>query len=134
MTTAAYDAAKLIQHRINNLSPRIGMILGSGSGKLAQQIESPVVIPYADLPGFHATTVEGHEGNLYVGTIKGMAVACLQGRPHYYEGVSNTILKTMVRSLKLIGCETLLATNASGSLHRHIPAGSLVLLKDHINF
>jgi xanthosine phosphorylase len=133
-STASHDALKIIHQRATNFTPKIAIILGSGSGALAEHIEKTVVIPYQDLPGFHTTTVAGHKGNLYLGKIKGVPVACLQGRPHYYEDVSNDVIKTMIRTLKLMGCETLLATNASGSIRKEIPAGSLVLINDHINF
>ncbi len=134
MTIAAYDVAKIIQHRLPGFKPKIAMILGSGSGDLAHQIEDPTIIPYSELPGFHTPTVEGHGGKLYLGKIKGVSMVCLQGRAHYYEGIDNAVIKTMVRSMKLLGCETWLATNAAGSLQKKMKPGGLVLVKDHINF
>ena len=134
MTLASYDALKEIQHYAPGFQPRLAIILGSGLGELTKQIEEPIIISYHQLPGFHKPKIEGHAGNLYLGKIKGVPVACLQGRTHYYEGINNNPIKTMVRTFKLMGCETWLATNAAGSLRKDVKPGSLILVKDHINF
>lgn len=134
MTLAAYDALKKIRHRAPDFQPKLAIVLGSGLGDLTNEIEDPVIISYHELPGFHKPSIEGHAGNLYLGKIKGVSVACLQGRAHYYEGADNHAIKTMVRTLKLLGCETWFGTNAAGSLRKEIRPGSLVLVKDHINF
>ena len=134
MTLISYDALKEIRHHAPDFQPRLSIVLGSYLGELTEQIEKPVIISYHQLPGFHKPTIEGHAGNLYLGKIKGIPVACLRGRAHYYEGVDNNPIKTMVRTLKLLGCETWLATNAAGSLRKDLKPGSLVLIKDHINF
>src|SRR3990167_6814423 len=102
MTHFAHDAATIIHQRIKAFTPKLAVILGSGLGELAESIHPATVIPYSDLPGFHTTTVAGHHGNLYLGTIQNIPVACLQGRPHYYEGTNNITIKTMIRTLKLI--------------------------------
>ncbi|MFV9988974.1 MAG: purine-nucleoside phosphorylase [Coxiella endosymbiont of Dermacentor nuttalli] len=134
MTLASYEALKEIRYHAPDFRPRLAIVLGSGLGELTNQIEEPIIISYHQLPGFHKPKIEGHAGNLYLGKIKGIPVACLRGRTHYYEGVDNNPIKTMVRTFKLMGCEAWLATNASGSLREDIKPGSLVLIKDHINF
>ncbi len=134
MTAVAYDAVKKMQQRAPNFTPSLAIVLGSGLGGFAEEIEKAVVIPYEELPGFHKPSVEGHGGKLFLGYVDGVPVACMQGRAHYYEGVSHDVFKVMVRSLKLLGCDTWLATNAAGSLREDIQPGSLLLVKDHINF
>ena len=134
MTKNAREAAEIIQKKCPHIKPKVAIVLGSGLGALAGEIKDPTVISYADLPGFHTPKVEGHGEKLYVGTIKGVPVACLQGRAHFYEGVDNATVQTMVRTLKLIGCEMWLATNASGSIRPDVGPGRLVVINDHINF
>lgn len=135
MTQEAQQAKNIIQNLAPDFTPKVGIILGSGLGDLANKIENKTVISYKDLPGFpHPGGVIGHAGNLVLGTLHGVPVACLQGRAHYYEGYDNDIIKTLIRTLKLIGCETLVITNAAGSLDQDMPPGSIMLLTDHINF
>jgi len=109
-------------------------VLGSGLGTLAGELRNPVVISYKDLPGFDECTVLGHEGNLYLGELHGVPIVCMQGRFHAYEGKSNTLLQTPIRTMKLLGCDTLLITNITGSLHPNLRPGDLTLISDHINF
>lgn len=127
------EPANVIQQRAPNFKPKIGLILGSGLGSLADQIENAIAIPYSELPGFPVSTVAGHAGRLVLGTLNGVPVACCQGRVHGYEGTSAEGFKIFVRTLKLIGCEILLITNASGSLRQDIGPGELMLINDHIN-
>ena len=134
MTLTSYDALKEIRRRAPCFQPKLAVVLGSGLGKLCNEIEETIVISYHELPGFHKPKIAGHAGNLYLGKIKGIPVACLRGRAHYYEGADNNAIKTMVRTMKLLGCETWLATNAVGSLREDIEPGTLVLVRDHINF
>jgi xanthosine phosphorylase len=117
-----------------NFTPRIGIVLGSGLGGLAEHISDPTFIPYQNLPGFPISTVPGHSGQLVLGYLEGVPVACLQGRAHYYEGATNEKIKTLIRTLKVIGCDILLGTNASGSLRPEVGAGNLMIVADHINF
>ena len=131
--SSAHLAAEIIQQRAPNYKPVIGIVLGSGLGSLADQLENPIKINYDDLPGFPKTTVHGHGSNLVLGTIQGVQVACLQGRAHAYEGVSYDVVRTYVRTLKLIGCEYFFATNAAGSLREDVGPGELMLITDHIN-
>lgn len=132
-TSNAHQAAKLISQRLPAFRPTIGIVLGSGLGGFADQLESPVVIHYNELPGFPHMTVQGHTGNLILGYLGGVGVVCLQGRAHAYEGTDHDVVKTYVRTLRLLGCEYFLATNASGSLREEVGPGELMLITDHIN-
>tara|TARA_B100000989_G_scaffold294137_1_gene272614 strand:- start:2119 stop:2949 length:831 start_codon:yes stop_codon:yes gene_type:complete len=134
MTQDARKAADVITQKLNGLTPKVGIVLGSGLGAVADQITDAISFSYEELPGFPVSTVAGHAGCLVVGHLNGMPVACLQGRVHNYEGINNEAVKTLIRTLKLLGCEVLLSTNSSGSLHHHIGPGSLVMVSDHINF
>lgn len=136
MTTLSNDAllaAEIIKLRMPHFKPKLGIILGSGLGALANQIESPTIIDYSELPGFGISSVEGHAGKLHLGLLNGLPVACLQGRVHLYEGIAPATLLVLIRTLKLLGCDTLLITNSAGSLRPEIPAGNLVMISDHIN-
>lgn len=131
--TAAHLAAAKIKERLPSFKPSIGIVLGSGLGSFAEQLEDAVTIPYDELPGFPKLTVHGHGGNLVLGHLAGVGVVCLQGRAHTYEGANHETVKTYVRTLKLLGCDYFLATNASGSLREDVGPGSLMLITDHIN-
>lgn len=134
MTQSAIAAAKIIAEKAPGFKPVLAITLGSGLGSIADLLEDAVKIPYSDLPDFPPCTVAGHAGNLYLGKLNGLPVVCLQGRAHFYEGISSVIAKTYVRTMKLIGCEAILLTNACGSMREHIVPGDLVLIQDHINF
>ncbi|MFP5595564.1 xanthosine phosphorylase [Kluyvera sp. 142486] len=114
-------------------TPRVAFILGSGLGTLAEQIEDAVVISYEKLPGFPVSTVHGHAGELVLGTLAGVPVACMKGRGHFYEGHGMRIMTDAIRTFQRLGCELLFCTNAAGSLRPEVGAGELVVLKDHIN-
>lgn len=131
--TPAHLASDIIKSRFPSLKPKIGIVLGSGLGGFAEQLEDAVSIPYDELPGFPACNIHGHGGNLVIGHIGGVEVVCLQGRSHSYEGGNYDTVKTYVRTLKLLGCEIFLATNASGSLREEVGPGDLMLVTDHIN-
>lgn len=126
-------AADLIRQRAPGLVPRVALVLGSGLGALAQQIEGAVAIPYADLPGFPRSTVVGHAGELVLGRLNGVDVMCMRGRAHFYEGHGMGVMTQAVRTMKLMGCEVMFATCAAGSVHADIGPGRLVALNDHIN-
>jgi xanthosine phosphorylase len=128
----AKESCKIIESKINTV-PLIGIVLGSGMGDVANSIENSVVIPYNELPGFTKSTVEGHPGNIIIGFLGGVPVACLQGRVHFYEGGSCRKVLVPIYTLKLLGCKFFLATTAVGSLNPEIPPGSIVAIKDHIN-
>ena len=123
-----------IRKRLNGLIPKVGIVLGSGLGPFADKIKNPVVISYADLPGFPDAGVAGHAGELVAGTVDGTPVVAMKGRAHYYESGKADVMKCAVRTLKEIGCETLLLTNASGSTNPDAGPGSVMLISDHINF
>jgi purine-nucleoside phosphorylase len=118
---------------VNLGSPRVGVVLGSGLGAVADAVEDPVVIGYEDLPGFPRPTVHGHAGRAVLGTISGVPVAVLQGRAHLYEGGDLDALRTPVRALRAAGAEILVLTNAAGSLRPSVGPGSLMAIIDHIN-
>ena len=127
------EAAAAIRSKAPGAAPRIGMVLGSGLGAVADAIEGGCAIDYRDIPGFPRPTVEGHAGSLRLGRFASVDVACLGGRAHPYEGTDGRTIRTYVRALKLIGCETLLLTNAAGSLRPEVGGGSLMMIADHIN-
>jgi xanthosine phosphorylase len=114
-------------------APRLGIILGSGLGAVADALEDAVTIPYAELPDFPAPSVYGHAGTLALGTLSGLPVACLQGRAHVYEGGDPGAMRGPVRALKAAGAEALFVTNAAGSLNPEVGPGSLMAISDHIN-
>jgi len=128
-----FEAADVIRARKPGFTPRVALILGSGLGVLAEQMTDAVTISYADLPGFPISTVHGHAGELVLGTLAGVSVACMKGRGHFYEGYGPGVMTSAVRTFKLIGCELLFVTNAAGSLRPEVDAGSVVVLTDHIN-
>jgi xanthosine phosphorylase len=128
-----FEAADVIRARKPGFTPRVALILGSGLGVLAEQLEDAVSIGYADLPGFPISTVHGHAGELVLGTLAGVPVVCMKGRGHFYEGYGPAVMTSAVRTFKLIGCELLFVTNAAGSLRAEVDAGSVVVLTDHIN-
>src|SRR5882757_2477285 len=123
------SAAK-ITAALAGLKPKIAIILGSGLGGLADQIENPITIAYADLPGFPVLTVAGHVGQLIAGKLNGVPVMVLKGRKHFYETDDAYPLRTMIRALKVAGAETLFLSNAAGSLRAHIKVSELMLITD----
>ena len=114
-------------------SPRVGVVLGSGLGAVADAVEDPVVVGYEELPGFPRPSVAGHAGRAVLGTIGGVQVAVLQGRAHLYEGGDPEAVRTPVRALRAAGAEILVLTNAAGSLRPAVGPGSLMAITDHIN-
>lgn len=125
--------AEIIRACKPNFTPRVAFILGSGLGALADQIVDAVAIPYQKLPGFPVSGVQGHAGELVLGQLAGVNVACMKGRGHFYEGRGMAIMTDAIRTFKLLGCELLFCTNAAGSLRPEVGAGQLVALTDHIN-
>ena len=132
MTSIVEQAATKIAKRAGGIIPKIGIVLGSGLDDVVDLIDEPVAIDYRDIPGFPALTL--HRGQVVIGRVAGTPVACLVGRAHYYEGLGADAMSVPVRTLAAIGCETLLITNAAGSLREEAGPGSLVLITDHINF
>src|SRR6202789_4079749 len=116
-----------------DIHPHIGIILGSGLGNFATQVQDATCVPYAEIPHFPRSTVEGHSGNLILGTIAETPVVVMQGRIHAYEGYPITEVTFPARVLGLLGCKTLIITNAAGGIRNTLEQGSLVAISDHIN-
>ncbi|MBO1514696.1 purine-nucleoside phosphorylase [Metabacillus bambusae] len=129
---AIKEAASYVKSKYED-TPKIGLILGSGLGVLADEIENPVKIPYNEIPNFPVSTVEGHAGQLVIGTLKEAKVIAMQGRFHFYEGYSLDKVTAPVRVMKELGVETLIVTNAAGGINESFEAGDLMLITDHIN-
>lgn len=127
------DAAAILRQRFGDGFPRLAIILGSGLGSFTSSLTARVEVEYGELPGFPRPTVAGHAGRLVVGRRAGVAIACLEGRTHLYEGQGTAPLATMIRTLADLGVEILIVTNASGAIERGIQPGSLALITDHIN-
>jgi len=114
-------------------TPRVGIILGSGLGGFGSQVQNATVIPYSSIPNFPQSTVQGHHGNLILGTIAGVPVAVMQGRVHAYEGYPLSEVTFPTRVLGLLGCRTLIVTNAAGGINTGYKPGALIAITDHIN-
>ncbi|MGL5124046.1 MAG: purine-nucleoside phosphorylase [Fusobacteriaceae bacterium] len=126
------EAVKYIKSKTSYI-PEIGMILGSGLGSVANDIEEAIVIPYSDIPNFPISNVVGHAGNLVIGKLQGKIVFALQGRVHFYEGHSMLYITFPVRVMALLGIKKLLVTNACGGVNETYLPGTLMVIKDHIN-
>ncbi|MGW8957830.1 purine-nucleoside phosphorylase [Paenibacillus sp. NPDC055715] len=126
------EAADYIRTK-SGIHPEIGLILGSGLGILADLIQDGISIPYQDIPHFPVSTVEGHEGELLLGTIKGRAVVMMKGRFHMYEGYGPQLTAFPVRVMKQLGIQSLLVTNAAGGVNTSYEAGDLMVISDHLN-
>ncbi|EOD01075.1 purine-nucleoside phosphorylase [Caldisalinibacter kiritimatiensis] len=127
------EASTYISNRID-FKPEIGLILGSGLGSLADEIEDAIIIDYEEIPNFPISTVEGHDGKLVIGTLEGKKVIAMKGRFHYYEGYTMQEITFPVRVMKALGINILLVTNACGGLNKDLYPGALMIIEDHINF
>ena len=119
--------------RLGTRAPRTAIILGSSLGSIADAVKDPLVIPYAELTGFPVPKISGHAGQLVVGRLGGKEVAVLQGRAHPYESGNAAVMRPVIEMLKGAGIETLILTNAAGSLKKTMRPGSIMLITDHIN-
>ena len=126
------QSADYIRDQLGSFAPKVAMILGSGLGFLGDVVEDPVAIPYGEIPHFKASTAPGHKGRLVFGTLSGQKVAVMQGRMHHYEGYSYEDVSYAVRVLRLLGCDTLIVTNAAGCVRTDWHAGELMLITDQI--
>lgn len=126
------EAAMYITSKIGNEAVQIGMVLGSGLGDLAEQLEDPIFISYKDIPFFPVSTVFGHKGRLVVGMLEGKRVMCMQGRFHYYEGYGMDQVVFPIQVMHAIGINNLLVTNAAGGVNASFKPGNLMLITDHI--
>ena len=124
--------AKIIAEQLD-YTPEVGLILGSGLGVMAEEIENPVHIEYSELKNFPISTVEGHAGRFVIGELEGKKVIAMQGRTHYYEGYSMQELVMPVRIMKEVGIEKLILTNAAGGVNEEFSAGEFMIISDHIN-
>jgi purine-nucleoside phosphorylase len=129
-----YQQTVSVIRKYTDMQPRVGLVLGSGLGSLADTLSNRVVIPYAELPGWPLSTVHGHSGQLVLGELEGQKVVAQQGRAHFYEGYSPQQITFPIRIMKLLGVETVILTNAAGGLNPDFVVGDLMLLNDHINF
>ena len=126
------ESAAYLRARLGEFVPKTLMILGSGLGYLGDVVESPIAVPYEDIPHFRPSTAPGHKGRLVFGTLRGKPVAVMQGRMHHYEGYSFEETAYAVRVAKLLGAENLVVTNAAGSVNTAWQAGDLMLITDQI--
>ncbi len=133
MTEKVQKATDFIRARIGE-QKRLAIVLGSGLGGLADALQDAITIPYADIPGFPVSGVASHAGALMAGHIEGAPLLLLAGRVHYYEGGDAQAMAVPIQTLKALGVETIILTNAAGSLRKDVPPGSASLITDHINF
>lgn len=128
MTAADYVASRLNGHK-----PMVGIVLGSGLGKLAEKIEDKIVIPYKEIPGFPVSTAIGHKGNFIAGYLGGKPVIAMQGRFHYYEGYTMELVTLPIRVMKVLGIQYLFVSNAAGGVNFDFKVGDLMVITDHIS-
>lgn len=122
-----------LQEDLQGRKPELGIVLGSGLGRLADSIEDPIVIPYRTLPGFPVSTAVGHKGNFIVGQLGGKTVMAMQGRIHYYEGYGMDKVVLPIRVMIKLGIKTLIVSNAAGGTNLNYHVGDLMIIKDHVN-
>ncbi|HIR94735.1 MAG TPA: purine-nucleoside phosphorylase [Candidatus Coprenecus stercorigallinarum] len=130
---AITEATGYMQTRLGGRRPQVGIILGSGLGKLADRIEDQLVIPYTEVPGFVRSTAMGHKGNFISGTLGGKQVLAMQGRFHYYEGYTMDKVTLPVRVMVRLGISALFVSNAAGGVNFGFKVGDLMIIQDHIN-
>lgn len=127
-----HEAANFLASRLPK-ETKIAIVLGSGLGELANQIQEATVIPYSQIPHFAHSTAVGHKGNLIVGRLNGIPVIAMQGRFHFYEGYPMELVTFPIRVMKLLGIENLLVSNAAGGVNTSFKVGDLMIIRDHIN-
>lgn len=132
-TMLIHTSADFVASKIGGKQPSVGIVLGSGLGKLADIIQDPVVVPYKDIPGFPVSTAVGHKGNFIIGELGGKTVICMQGRFHFYEGYEMEQVTLPIRVMKLLGVQTLLVSNAAGAANPEYKVGDIMIIKDHIS-
>jgi purine-nucleoside phosphorylase len=128
-----HAASDALAERLEGKKPLVGIVLGSGLGKLADEIKDPLVVPYSELPGFPVSTAIGHKGNFIVGELGGKCVIAMQGRIHYYEGYRMDQVVLPIRVMIRIGIRYLFVSNAAGGTNLGFHVGDLMIIKDHIN-
>lgn len=127
-------SAEYIKEKIKGRNPKIAIVLGSGLGGLAKEIENEIVIKYKDIPNFPVSTVAGHAGELIIGNLNGTEVIAMSGRFHYYEGYEVAHTAYPIRVFYLLGIENIILTNAAGGINTDIEQGSLMIINDHLSF
>lgn len=127
------EAVAYLESRLEGRRPQVGIVLGSGLGKLAETIEDQLVVPYAEVPNFVRSTAIGHKGNFIVGTLGGKTVIAMQGRFHYYEGYPMEKVVMPIRTMIMLGIKALFVSNAAGGLNYDYKLGDLMIISDHIN-
>jgi purine-nucleoside phosphorylase len=132
-TSQRLDVLETAVRGLTGLHPEVGLVLGSGLGGLAEGVEDAVAIPFAELPGWPAASAPGHAGRLLLGRLDGVPVVCLQGRLHMYEGHSARLVVEPVLLMGRLGARVIVLSNASGGINEAWPAGTLMLIADHIN-
>lgn len=133
MSADVHAARDAVAARLGKRQPALAVVLGSGLGGLADRIADPLRIPYEDIPGFHVPRVEGHKGELVIGTLAGKLVLAQSGRFHMYEGYSADAAVLPVRTFAALGIRTLVMTNAAGGVRRSYGHGTIMLIADHLN-
>jgi purine-nucleoside phosphorylase len=128
------EAAAFLQSKLGSLTPRIGIVLGSGLGAVADAVAAPILFPYAEIPHFPRSTVVGHSGRIVAGLLDGVPVVVMQGRVHFYEGYTPQQVTFPMRVLGALGLRAVVLTNAAGGIKDGYHLGQLVALADHINF
>ena len=128
-----HAASDYLVERLDGRKPTVGIVLGSGLGKLADEIQAPLVIPYKDIPGFPVSTAIGHKGNFIIGTLGGKCVIAMQGRIHYYEGYGMNQVVLPIRVMIRMGIQYLFVSNAAGGTNLGFHVGDLMIIRDHIN-
>ncbi len=126
------QARDYINSKTNNLKIEVGLVLGSGLGNMAEQINNPITIDYKDIPNFPVSTVQGHAGRLVIGELEGKNVLCMQGRFHFYEGYDMDQVVFPIQTMHMLGIEKLILTNAAGCVNKAWKPGTLMLITDHI--
>lgn len=126
-------ASDYMDSRLRDIKPEVGIVLGSGLGKLADEIQDPMIIPYKDIPGFPVSTAIGHKGNFIIGTLSGKTVIAMQGRIHYYEGYGMDLVVLPIRVMITLGIKYLFVSNAAGGTNLSYHVGDLMIIRDHIN-
>jgi purine-nucleoside phosphorylase len=133
LTLSLFDqTANFIREKIV-CNPRVAIILGSGLGSLADEVDEPTFFPYQTLPSWPVSTVAGHQGQLVIGRLAGHDILIMQGRVHYYEGYSMAQVGFPVRVMQRLGIEVLIVTNAAGAVNPNFAPGDLMLITDHLN-
>ena len=133
ITMQMIDEAIVALHQKTDQKPEIGLILGSGLGELAELVKPADIIPYAEIPHWPQSTIQGHKGRLVIGNLEGKSVMIMQGRAHFYEGYSMPVIGFPVRVMVRLGISTLIVTNAAGAINPEYQPGEVMILNDHIS-